>query len=209
MKRASALLALMMVIALCVAGCGGDQPTEAPDDTAAPATEPAPSGGGASDAFQALSTDGPGESAALAAMPAALAEGRAMQETAGQTWPDLNGIEPRLTAYILAADMDGQTTLFEVRADGIAHSLYAYQRAFDSGSLLWSDSENSSSPRATPQSDAEKAAVASVEAVMRDSFPEGAFAVSLYGYRFVFLGDNTPILTLEMDTVGSVMSVGN
>lgn len=209
MKRSIALLTLAIMLALSVAGCGGDAEPVTADDTETAPAETAPAGDAAPEGLQAIATDGPGEAAALAAVPAALEDGKAMQESAGQPWTDVTGVEPRLIAYILAVDMDGQTTLLETRADGLPHSLYAYQRAFDAGSLLWGPAENSSSPRTAPQSDTEKAAVAAAEAAMIDSFPEGGFTVSVYGYRFVFLDAETPLVTLEVDTSGSLISIGN
>ena len=132
-----------------------------------------------------------------------------MRTGAGLPWPDLTGIEPRLVAYLVRVDYDGQVSLFEVRADGIAHNLYAYQKAFDSGSIVWTSSDMALSAKAAPQSDREKAAVAAVEAEMKDAFPNEPLAVSVHGYRFVYLKDGMSALALEVAPDGSVISVGN
>ncbi len=159
--------------------------------------------------YDAMPTDGPGESAAAAAVPEALAQAKGMREAAGQTWPDLTGIQPVFTAYLLAADLGGQATLFEVRADGIPHSLYAYQRAFDAASVVWTPSDVAVASRTAPQSDAESAAAAAVEAAMQDAFPEDEISVAIVGYRFVYLKDESPLLSLEIAADGSVISVGD
>jgi hypothetical protein len=112
-------------------------------------------------------------------------------------WPDLTGAQPSFTAYLIGVDMDGQLALLEVRADGVVHGLYASQKAFDAGTLLWAPSEDYSIPRVAPQGDAERAAVASVDAVMRDSFPDTSFTVGVYGYRFEYVKDGRVLMTLE------------
>lgn len=208
MKRAVGCLAAGLALALVLGGCGSAGDDEAPDagtaDSAAATTNAvAPEG------LVAIDASGPGEAAALAALPAVLEQAREMLESSGGEWPDLNGVEPRLTAHILAADMNGQTALFEVRADGVAHNLHAYQRAFDAASLLWTPTPESPGTRAAARSDQEKAAVAAVDAAMRDSFPEGAFSVGVYGYRFVYLAGDAVLLSMEIATDGTLISVGD
>lgn len=207
MKRRILALLLTLALAGALAGCG--QEADVTDSEAgAPATgTDAPSSAPAGD-VEVMPTDGPGESAAVAALPAAEQEAKEMLEGAGLPSPEVGGIEPAFTAYLIVVDMDGQGALFEVRADGIAHSLYAYQKAFDAATIIWSPSENAGSPRTAPQSDAERAAVSAVEAAMRDAFPDSAMTVSVYGYRFVYSEDGTPVLTLEVATDGSVISAG-
>lgn len=211
MKRLSWLTAALMLV--LAAGCSEALPEDtAGSDTGteAPAAE-APSGGSdtAPTAFDPIPPDGPGESAAVAAVPAALEEGRAMLNSSGTEMPDIAGAEPVLTAYLIIAEWDGQATLLEVHADGIAHSLYAYQQAFDAATLIWSDASNSGSPRAEPRSERETAAVAAVKDVMTDAFPDEKIVVSVYGYRFSYMRDGSSVLTLEIDTTGAVSSIGS
>lgn len=207
MKR-HLLFAVMLAMVVVLAGCdnvevdspeagkGVDAPTQSDTSTV-------PEG------MDAMPTDGPGEAAAVAALPGALSEAKKMQEGAGLEWPAVEGITPIFTAYLIAVDMNGQSALFEVRADGIPHSLYAYQKAFDAGTLIWTPSDAASSERRAPQSPAETAAVSAVESAMRDSFPEASFSASVYGYRFVYLKDGAVLLTLEIDSAGSVISAGS
>lgn len=208
MKRTIALL-LMLVLLVVATGCGSaDVSTQTAEGDASPEQAEQAEQSALAASAESIPTDGPGESAAAAALPRALEEGRAMREGAGLDWPDLSGLEPAFTAYIIIVDMDGQGSLFEVRADGVPHSLYAYQRAFDAATILWSPSEYSGSPRTAPQSATETAAVAAVESAMRDSFPDAAMSVTVYGYRFVYSADGAPVMTLEIATDGSVISAG-
>jgi hypothetical protein len=207
-KRAVACLAASLALALVLGGCGGDGDDVAPeavaaDSAATTANAVAPEG------FDAIDASGPGEAAALAALPDVLEQAKQMRESSGVEWPDLTGVEPRLTAHVLAVDMNGQSALFEVRADGVAHNLYAYQRAFDAASLVWTPTAESSGTRAVAQSDPEKAAAAAVDAAMRDSFPEGAYSVGVYGYRFVYLAGDTTLLAVEISADGTLISVGD
>jgi hypothetical protein len=206
MKQATTLL-IALALLFSLAGCGNGVQTEPPaTDTGTVTSEPvitAPEG------LEAIPTDGPGESAARAAIPGLLDQARQMREGSGQPWPELGSIEPRLVAYLVAVTMDDQVTLFEVRADGIAHELYAYHRAFDAGSLIWTPASMTSTISAAPQSDREKAAVAAIEAAMKDSFPDTALATGVQGYRFVYLDGNTQVLTLEVATDGAIISVGS
>lgn len=206
MKRLLALL-MMVVLVAALAGCKPNVEVDSPEAGRGVADDGTASGNSGAD-LEAMPTDGPGESAAVAALPSALQEGKQMLETAGLPSPDVSGIEPAFSAYLIVVDMDGQGALFEVRADGIAHSLYAYQKAFDAATIMWTPSEYSGSPRTAPQSDPESAAVAAVEAAMRDAFPDAAMTVSVYGYRFVYSEEGTPVLTLEIATDGAVISAG-
>lgn len=209
MKRWIAVLLIAIATLVVLPGCdnaevdtpeaGGSDGTSAAADTetSTPAT-----------GSESMATDGPGEAAALAALPAALPVAQEMREGAGLDWPDLTGTEPAFTAYIIIAEMNGQGSLFEVRADGIVHGIYAYQKAFDAATMIWSPSEYSTSPRTAPQSAAEQAAVSAVASAMSDSFPDSAISVSVYGYRFVYSKDGTAVMTIEIATDGSVISAG-
>lgn len=203
MKRSIALLALALALLLGV-GCAPAADVDSPE-TGTGSGEEQPAAEDAPAPAEAMPTDGPGESAAVAELPAAL--GKA-EKASSIVWPDLSGAEPSFTAYLIAAEMDGQLALFEVRADGVVHGLYAYQKAFDAGTLLWTPSADYAIPRVAPQGDAERAAVASVEAAMRDSFPDAAFTVGVYGYRFEYVKDGGVLMILEVATDGSVISAG-
>lgn len=202
------LIVLAAALAVSLGACGSGVEEEGSPEvdggSSTTATEGAPAG-----ETEAMATDGPGESAAVEGLDESLAEGKTIQESAGQPWPDMTGAEPAFTAYLLAVEMDGQIAMFEVRADGIPHGLYAYQQAFDAGTLVWSPGDFAGTPRAEPQSEPEKAAVAAVDAAMRDSFPDATYTVSIYGYRFNYIKDGTQLLTLEVATDGSVISVGS
>lgn len=204
-----ALVALMLALALGLTACGGGS-----KESAGGASSPDAGGGSQSaetERFAAIPTDGPGESAAVKALPAALEEGKAMRETAGMEWPDITGIEPRLTAYLIAVEKaDGTYALAEVWADGVAHTLYNPAVALDTKLFIWSQPD-SGSPRAAARSDREKAACAAVEKAAAPSFPGETLTVKVYGYRFTYLkdGEDFPVMTLEMATDGSVISVGN
>lgn len=208
MKRHAFLVALALVAVALVAGCQKGSTT-----TGGTSGKSAGAGTGSgtvvTEGLDPIPTDGPGESAAVAGLPAALKAAKPMREGAGGQWPDLKGVEPRLTAYLLIAEMNGQIALFEVRADGMAHSLYAYQKAFDAGTIVWTPADAAGASATAPQSEPEKAAVAAVQAAMGDAFPGGGFTVSVYGYRFSYVDGTSRLLTLEVTPDGSVISVGS
>lgn len=214
MRRTQGLLgmvALLLVLLLGLTACGGGDSKES--TSGEQTSQPAGGAGEQEEAerFAAIPTDGPGESAALKALPAALEEGKAMRDQAGMEWPDITGREPRLTAYLIAVEKaDGTYALAEVWADGVAHTLYNPVVALDTKLFIWSQPD-SGSPRAAAQSDREKAACAAVEKAAAPSFAGETLAVKIYGYRFTYLSDDPdiPLMTLEMATDGSVISVGN
>jgi hypothetical protein len=210
MRRIPVLVVLAALLVLALGGCGTGSGSDVTTETT-PATseEPAAVGSAIPGEFDPIATDGPGESAAVAALPAALDEGKSIREADGSGWPDLSGAEPVMTAYIILVQMGDQGTLCEVHADGVAHSLYAYQKAFDAATLIWSPREYSTSPVVEPRSDVEKAAVAAIEAEFADAFPDDEVSVGIYGYRFNYLRDGASALTLEMTTDGRVISVGD
>lgn len=210
MKRAVAL-ALIVALAVAVGGCSKSADVDKPDlgGSVDGSQESTTRTAQSADAFEAIPADGAGESAALAALPQALVEAQPMHEASGMRWPSLAGVEPFLNAYIISADMNGQAALLEVRADGIAHGMYAYQRAFDAATLIWAPAESFTSPRAEPQSERERAAVDAIRAALSDEFPEAAPSVAVYGYRFVYARDGAVVLILEVATDGSVISVGS
>lgn len=209
--RRSAVMGLVTALVLALSACGGPASSGDTKSSGAdtPSATPSVGGSSAADGPEAMPTDGPGESAAVAALPNALNQAKQMREGAGMQWPNLSKAQPRFTAYILAAEMNGQVALFEVRSDGIAHSLYAYQQAFDAGTIIWTPVAQSTSVRSAPQSAAEKSASAAVEAAMKDAFPDNSVVVTIYGYRFVYLDGNTQLLILEVAPDGSVISAGS
>ena len=201
---------VVLALVVCLATLGCDQGPETTDPGTNPRTTTPPAVIGTSaEGLEPIPTDGPGESAAVAARPAALAAAKQTRESSGQSWPDLSGASPVLEAYLVRAAMGEDVALLEVRADGKAHNVYAYQKAFDAGSLVWTPKENVKSPSAAPQSETEKAAVAAVEEVMADAFPDEDVAVALHGYRFAYVKDGMIVLTLEIDPEGGVISVGS
>jgi hypothetical protein len=193
----------MLFVALALTACGSDGGSGAAEPTATPEPAAAPSAEG----LVPIAIAGPAETAALAAVPAALESQREAHIAAGGAWPEITGIEPVLTAYILRADMGDQLTLFEVRADGIVHSLYAYQRPFDSGSLIWSPNGSTTGRDAEPTSDGERAAIEAVRSAMTDAFEGETIRVSLYGYRFSFIKDGVLLMDAEIDPDGGSVGI--
>lgn len=208
MKRRLALVACMVLAAAVLFGCDNVEVDSPEAGTGSESSASTTASTVSLDGLDAMSVEGPGEAAAVAALPDALEQAKQTQEQAGLAWSDVSGLTPRFTAYLLAVEMGGQTALFEVRADGRPHGLYAYQQAFDAGTLVWTASENAGSPRAAAQSDPERSAVAAIETAMRDAFPDQAFSTSVYGYRFVYLEDDSLRHILEVATDGSVISTG-
>ncbi|MBN2848819.1 MAG: hypothetical protein JXP72_10310 [Coriobacteriia bacterium] len=210
MKRMVAVLGIALALALSLGGCSdageGDPATET-DDGSSPVAE-APAGGVTQlVGLDPIATDGPGERAALAALPAALESARGMHVAGGGAWPDLAGAEPVLTAYVLVTELEDQSTLFEVRADGIVHSLYAYQRPFDSGTLVWTPTADGIGETAAPRSDAERAAAAAVQEAMSEAFGGQSFEVAVFGYRFSYIKDETLLLNITVGPSGDSRGV--
>ena len=204
-KRGVLLLTVAVALAAIV-GCGTstEAPAAAGDDAT---TDTADVGAGAAlEGFDAIPADGAGEAEAVSALGAVLPDTRAMIESAGSVWPEIDGVEPRLVAHLIRVDMADQVALFEVRADGIAHSLYAYQKAFDSGSIIWTPAEIAQSPSAAPRSPRETSAVAAVQSAMTDAFPDEEFTVAVKGYRFVYIAGDAVLLTVEIGVDGAVIS---
>lgn len=206
MKRVLAALALVAVV--FGSACTGGRPGTPSEGAGATTGTPEPSRSFAAEGLEAIPAEGAGESEALAAVPGALPSARAMRESAGALWPDLDGFEPVLVAYLVRADLGDQAALFEVRADGIAHNIHAYHKAFDSGSIIWMAADDAPEGSAAPRGDRERAAVGAVAAAMADAFPGEHIACSVSGYRFAFVRDDTLALVLEIAPDGTVVSVG-
>jgi len=202
-----AAAALLLVSCTTLAGCGENQETISGDGSTT--STPAATSGRSAEGLEPIPAGGPGETAAKDALPQALEVAEQNRATAGQAWPDLTGVEPVLEAYLLRVTMGDEVALLEVRADGTPHNLYAYQKAFDAGSLVWVPKENVKGPTVEPRSDSEKDAVDAVEGVITDAFPDEDTDVAVHGYRFVYVKDDMILLTMEVDPVGELISVGN
>lgn len=205
-----ALIAILTCAAMLLAGCGGDA-DEAPADDAGAVAEPANGTDAAPTAasFEAIPAEGPGEAEAASAVIAALPEVREILSAGGGTAPELTDAEPRLFAYIVGAVLDDQMTLLEVRASGSVHGLYAAQRAFDSGSLVWTPREQWPTALGEGRSDVERGAIASAREVMADAFDGTSIDVGVVGYRFVLVRGDAVLAGVEIDTEGGVMGVSS
>lgn len=205
MKRACAL-AVVAVLALMLtvlpAGCGkrGSASNETAGSAGASAVGTAPEG------YDAMAADGANEQAALAALPAILDAQKSVEGWSDVDWRTLEAQQPRLVAYIVRVQLGDQMALFEVRADGIAHNLYAYGRAFDSGSIIWTIAANEQRTPVAPVSAGEATAVAAVETAMRDAFPEDPFSVAIEGYRFAYLIEGNDPIVFEVGADGTAIS---
>jgi len=202
-------LAAAVALGVLVAGCGSSDTGTTGETTSTPASDDTQSGSTISSEIESMTADGPGESAALAALPGLLDDAEALlaaSSAQGQQMPDIAGVDPLFVAYLISVELDGQVTLCEVRADGIAHSLYAYNRAFDSGSLVWTPVDLTPMKTAEPQSDREVASVEAVRAVMVDAFPDSALNIAVYGYRFVYVSADGHVLTLHVLPDGTLLS---
>lgn len=197
MKRFAALCVACLTCGALLFGCG--DAGEPASETTAPATtteSTIPLEG-----YDAMPADGAREAEAASAAAReldAVAELSADQRTALKA-------DQRLIAYLVRAELDGQVALFEVRADGLAHNIYGYPRAFDSGSIIWTPAENAQVPGAEAQSEGEKRAVAAVDEVMRDAFPDGGFTTALGGYRFAFIAEGVDPVHIEIGADGTTL----
>ncbi len=202
MKRTMLIAVALLALALALGGCG-DDPEDAEEVTA---TTPVASGL-PSEGLDPMPTDGANEAEALAKARELLPVERASGDWEDVDFEALGASDPRLVAYLVRVDLGGQVALFEVRADGIAHNIYQYQRAFDSGSIIWTPAEESQGRTSAPVSAGEINAAAAVESAMRDAFPEDPFTVSIHGYRFVYSAEGAGTMTFEIAPGGSLISV--
>lgn len=201
MKR---VLVAVVLLAVALAGCGEAERTS--DDTTS--TESAGAATVVLEGYDAMATDGANEQAALAALPELTESQKGADPLADADWDAIEAAEPRLVAYIVRVDLGEQVSLFEVRADGIAHNLYGYHRAFDSGAIVWTTSAVEQNATAAPASTGEMAAAAAVDAVMRDAFPDDAFTVSIKGYRFAYVLEEGSPVVFEVGVEGDLISAG-
>lgn len=197
MKRLAALCVVGLACAALLAGCG--DAGEPASETAAPVTNTTstlPLEG-----YDAMSADGAREAEAASA---AARELDAVADLPTEQRAALKA-DQRLIAYLVQLELDGQFALFEVRADGLAHNIYSYPRAFDSGSIIWTPVEDAQVPGAEAQSEGEKRAVAAVDEVMRDAFPDGGFTTALGGYRFAFIAEGVDPVHIEIGADGTTL----
>lgn len=199
MSRLAALCAVGLTCGVLLAGCGdaGEPPSETAASTATTSSALPLEG------YDAMPADGAGEAAAA---------GAAARELDALSAPDLSTeqretlkADQRLIAYLVRVELDAQVALFEVRADGLAHNMYSYPRAFDSGSIIWTPAESAPVTGAVASSEGEVRSVAAVDEVMRDAFPDGGYTVSLGGYRFAFIAEGVDPVHIEIDADGTTL----
>jgi uncharacterized protein YceK len=206
MRRSAWVVTVGLVACLALAGCGGSSSSTAPGESKHGVSDAA-SSADVPEEYTAIATDGANEKAAVAAVPEALKAGLEMR--VGQPEPDIAGIDPTFTAYLVSAVTDNTAVLFEVHADGVAHPLYNVAAPADASNIMKQDASlNSGAALADPASDAEKAAASAAEAVMKTAFPGKTFTVKIMGYRFEYLKDGASVLRLEVNPDGGVISVG-
>jgi hypothetical protein len=206
-KRWVTVAVLLLAITVALAACGDRAPASDADDTP-PATDANVPSGTTIEGSDPMPTDGPNETAALGAVAGIYAEQRDSGTWADVDWAALDAVAPVFNAYLVRVDLGGQAALFEVRSDGLPHNLYAFQKAFDSGSIIWIPAEDATGAFADAQSSGELMAVGAVNVAMRDAFPDDAFTVTIHGYRFVYLQDGRSVFTIEVAPDGSMISAG-
>lgn len=191
MKRSLALL-LVAVLMLTVAGCStpAAKPTETPSSGA-------PSKPAAADPFAAITTDGPHEAAAAAAVPAVLKSVEKSVKAAGKQPTDVTSGKATLVAYVLQAKVADKVVLFEVRADGTAHELYQYSKKPDPAKLFWQSAAIAEGASLVdPSGSAELAAADAVRTVVAKAPAGGDVRVMMQGYIFYWIGsDGAPLET--------------
>lgn len=198
MKRIVAAVSVVALLLVLPTGCGSEG--EPPPDAApsAPSAPPVSLEG-----FDAMPEDGAGERDAAEAAVAVIDALPAAKFTAEDR--EALKADRRLIAYLVRVELEGQGALFEVRADGIAHNIYGYGRAFDSGSIIWQPVDQMEGERVEPRSEGENGAVAAVDEMMRDAFPDGGFALGAGGYRFAFIADGLDPVLVEVAADGSTI----
>jgi len=197
MNRMTSLCAVALLGAALLAGCDatGDPTPETTVPPAAPASTIPLEG------YEAMPVDGAGETAAAGA---AVRELEALSDLSAEQREELKA-DQRLIAYLVRVELDGQVALFEVRAEGLAHNLYSYPRAFDSGSIIWTPVENAQGASGEARSAGEQRSVAAVDEAMRDSFPDGGYTVALEGYRFAFIAEGLDPVHVEIGADGTTL----
>lgn len=198
MKRTVAPLAVTALLLALLTGCGSEAEPVQDDEPAAVSESPVSLEG-----LDAMPEDGAGESTAAAAAVAAI-DAVPAAELASADREALKA-DRRLVAYLVRGELEGQAALFEVRADGIAHNIYGYGRAFDSGSIIWQPADEMEGESVAPRSEGEMDAVAAVDEVMLDAFPDGGFTLGAGGYRFAFVAEGLSPVLIEVAADGSTI----
>ncbi|PKQ21151.1 MAG: hypothetical protein CVT66_01470 [Actinobacteria bacterium HGW-Actinobacteria-6] len=205
MRRSAWLVTVGLVVCLAGAGCSGTSTSTAPGQSTH-GVKDAESAAAVPEGYTAIPVSGANEKAAVAAVPSALKAGLEMR--VGQPEPDIAGIDPTFTAYLVSAVSGNTLVLFEVHADGVAHSLYNPTKPADSTTIMKQDASlNSGAILAEPASDAEKAAAAAVKAVLSTALPGEEFDIKILGYRFNYLKAAESVLQLEVNPDGGVASI--
>ncbi|MDY0341348.1 MAG: hypothetical protein RBS17_09085 [Coriobacteriia bacterium] len=199
MRRFAVLCVVGLACGALFTGCGDTG--EPASDAAAPAVTTAITG--PLEGYDAMPADEAGEAAAAGAAIRELDELSGSDLSAEQR--EMLKTDQRLIAYLVRVELDAQVALFEVRADGLAHNIYSYPRAFDSGSIIWTPAESVQVAGAAARSEGEIRAVASVDEAMRDAFPDGDYTVSLGGYRFAFLAEEIDPVHIEIAADGTTL----
>lgn len=204
MNARAALLAFGTAGAVLIAGCGASEPGSVEVEEKTSAVEPQPV---VVEGLDAIPAEGTREAAAVDSAFAIFDRERDSGAWPDADWDALASVQPRLVAYLVRAEFDGQAALFEVRADGVPHNLYAYHKAFDSGSIIWTPADEARGGSVEAQSAGEIQAASAVDAVMRDAFPDDPLMVSIAGYRVAYVADGVQPLVIEIAPDGSVISV--
>ncbi len=198
MNRLATIVAIALTSLALLAGCDG-APEPAADATATPAATSAATR--PLEGYDAMPAEDSGEAKAAAS---AVRELDTLSEISEEQRAALKA-DQRLIAYLVRAEMDGQVALFEVRAEGLAHNIYSYPRAFDSGSIIWMPAANAPAGGREAASEGERRAVAAVDEMLLDAFPEGGFTVEPGGYRFAFLAQGIEPVHVEIAADGAAV----
>jgi hypothetical protein len=193
-KRLVALVVIVLFVATA-AGCGFT--ASGPKATSGTETPPSTEKPAVTDPYAAIAISGPGEKAAMAAIPAAIKTAAKSAVDSGKKATDLTGATATLFAYQVNVEVGNQMTMFEVRADGKAYGLYAYPAEPDPAKLLWQPAANNEGAYLeAPVGEQETAAVAAVAKVVEAARPGKAAKSMIYGYMFVWIGaDGKPVKT--------------
>jgi hypothetical protein len=191
MKRALAVL-LVVALASGVVACS----SAAPKPSATGSSTGNSTGSSAADPYAPIATDGAHETAALDAVPAALANVTTVNKGQGKSTSDVAGATPTLFAYNLQATVGDRLVLFEVHADGKACELFRFPTPADPTKLLWqSTANNAGAVLGAPQGEGETAATAAVKAVMDVAASGKTAQIKMSGYAFCFVRDGQPVKT--------------
>lgn len=138
--------------------------------------------------YAAIATAGAHEKAALASLPGVLKVVADSTTRVGSKPTDVGSAAPTLVAYVVTARVGSQMVQFEVRADGVAYGLQQYPTKATAKTLLWQPvAKNAVDYSVAPSSDAERAAVSAVTAILKVAKPGSTPIVRVAGYTFYWL----------------------